>query len=123
MPAQFPVRWDTKKLTKKVKSVVRDKLTLIGQQMVEEIKESISRYLSEIDGPSAPGEPPHLKTGELYDSMFSAMNPRDLTLIVGSTDPKSLELEYGTPEVAARPFITPIFEKYRPIIQRAMRGR
>lgn len=62
---------------------------------------------------SAPGQAPATDTGRLANSItFDQIG--DLTATVGSKLAYSLYLEFGTRNIAARPFFRPAVEKMRP---------
>lgn len=62
---------------------------------------------------SAPGQPPMSDTGRLANSIeFDKVGP--LTATVGSALNYAPWLEYGTVNMAARPFMRPAVEKVRP---------
>lgn len=70
------------------------------------VSDSLTQGYTAIDGPSQPGEPPHLNTGQLHNSVRTEFqSPEHKRLVVGAS--YSIELEYGAPGKAARPFIRP----------------
>lgn len=61
---------------------------------------------------SAPGEPPAVDTSNLINSGF--VDPKALALYeCGFSTPYAEPLEYGTPTVAARPYLRPSVEEHR----------
>ena len=61
---------------------------------------------------SAPGSPPNQDRGTLTRNIRVTMND-DLTADVSSNAPYSAALEFGTSNMAARPFMTPAVEGQR----------
>lgn len=53
---------------------------------------------------SAPGEPPAVDTGALYESL-RVEKAGDADYLVGTGDEKAVWLEFGTRRMAARPFL------------------
>ena len=68
---------------------------------------------------SAPGEAPAIQTGELVTSVQAEMIGEQ-EAVVGADTEYAAMLEYGTTEMAARPFLTPAAEKARPLFIGAM---
>lgn len=60
---------------------------------------------------SAPGEPPATDTGKLVGSIVSGA--KGLSGFVEARSLYALHLEYGTRDMAARPFLVPAFERNR----------
>jgi hypothetical protein len=62
---------------------------------------------------SAPGEPPAVATGELRQSVSTAVEGqgRDVIGYVGSDSKHAAPMEYGTKNIAPRPWLRPSFEK------------
>jgi len=59
--------------------------------------------------PSAPGDPPHVRTGVLRASIATSPTKSE-TVVVGPTSPPASygqHLEFGTRKMAARPFMRP----------------
>lgn len=96
---------------------------------------------------SAPGSPPAVDTGRLrasishnftesgmsYGRVDSGANSEDgvgsperkskseFTLVVGTRVDYAPFLEFGTSKMAPRPFLRPVFEKYRSLIEKLIR--
>lgn len=68
---------------------------------------------------SAPGEPPAIWTGELVGSVGAEM-VGEQEAMVGAGAAHAAMLEFGTVELAARPFLTPAAERMRPKFTEAM---
>ncbi len=103
--------WRTKK-----REQVEAALMAAGAEMTAELKESISEPYPPA---SAPGEPPHLRTGQLAAGIGSRVtrqaNGSQLTIFsmrVGrSIVPRALE--FGTSRMAARPYMGPLFRRWK----------
>lgn len=77
-------------------------LDLAGRAMVAEIKGRLS-----VPGPehSAPGESPRYQTGGLYNSISHEVDPVNLRVYVIADHPAAYYLEFGTHDLAPRPFM------------------
>jgi hypothetical protein len=75
-----------------------------GRHLVESIRRAVAQPFPPA---SAPGQPPHRRTGTYQASFDHAVDADHLKLYVGSDDPKAAGLELGTSRVAARPAIMP----------------
>ena len=62
---------------------------------------------------SAPGQAPAIDTGELAAKTQPAFDRPKLQGEVATSDPKSVHLEYGTRDMAPRPYAKPAAEKTR----------
>jgi HK97 gp10 family phage protein len=62
--------------------------------------------------PSRPGEPPNADTGRLHRGI-GVEHRGELEVQVVSTAPYARDLEYGTSQVAARPYLRPAVAKTR----------
>ncbi len=67
--------------------------------------------------PSAPGEPPRRQTGELRDSLRVEIAPDRLSATVGTDLDYGAHLEFGTQDMAPRPWLAPAAENARPKTQ------
>lgn len=74
---------------------------------------------------SKPGSPPNQDRGTLTRNIRVTMND-DLTADISSNAPYSAALEFGTSNMAARPFMTPAVEgqraKHKERLQKAIMG-
>lgn len=70
---------------------------------------------------SAPGEAPATDTGKLVAGITVVMDGDGLGASVESRAGYSRELEFGTVNLGARPFLTPALEKLRPKISKMIR--
>jgi HK97 gp10 family phage protein len=68
---------------------------------------------------SAPGEAPAIQSGELVGSVRPEMVGEQEAIVGADADYVGM-LEYGTLEMAARPFMTPAAERARPKFTEAM---
>jgi hypothetical protein len=73
---------------------------------------------------SSPGEPPAVRTGRLRNSIRYAIFGSGLQLLgrVGTSLDYSAHLEYGTRNMAPRPFLMPTYEKERLKLKRILGG-
>ena len=69
-----------------------------------------ARFLVSVQGPppSAPGDPPHVDSGELIAGIFWDYDPATFTAVVGTTSPHGYYTEFG-PLYAPRPWLRPAF--------------
>lgn len=63
--------------------------------------------------PSSPGEPPGVDTGALRASMRAVKMKRRFTARVATSIDYAPYLEFGTERMAARPFFSPVMERWR----------
>lgn len=70
---------------------------------------------------SAPGEPPATDTGYLVSNIFTNIDTDGLGASVESRAEYSSYLEFGTENMAARPFLQPALEENKPQIRRLQR--
>lgn len=96
-----------------LRSYVTRKLQSIGGDLEARAKDLVS--IGNLGGtnPSSPGQPPHLGTGVLRASITHAVDQdgENVTLKIGTMDGPATSyasaLEYGTSNMAARPFLRP----------------
>jgi hypothetical protein len=67
--------------------------------------------------PSAPFEPPRRQTGSLRDSLTVELAPDRLSARVSTPLDVGADLEFGTQDMAPRPWLAPAVENARPRIQ------
>ena len=67
--------------------------------------------------PSAPGEPPRRQTGALRDSVSVELAPDRLSATVGTNLDVGAQLEFGTRDMAPRPWLAPAADNARPKIR------
>jgi HK97 gp10 family phage protein len=95
-----------------------------------ELTEGAFSYESAVDGKirtrgagvSIPGNPPAVQTGRLRASITHRLEgggfDKKTKGFVGTNVVYGRHLEFGTSEIAARPWLTPAFEKYRDTIRK-----
>src|SRR5690349_15220147 len=105
MANAFSIKWHGDKVLAKLDKTVERKMALIGEVVRAEAVKSVSMPTSTL-GPSSPGDPPHIDTGKLRQSIFRKMIDSQ-TVIVGSSLKYAFYLELGTAKMAARPFLRP----------------
>ncbi len=79
-----------------------------------------ARALLNVSGrgvPSLPGEPPRRQTGALRDSVRIELAPNRLSATVGTNLDLGAQLEFGTQNMAPRPWLAPAARLARPKIQ------
>ena len=88
--------------------LIADELALaIGEAVINEVSTGWSA-----ESPSSPGEAPAIITGELAGSIqFTALGSGRAQ--VGSSADHAAPLEFGTSEIAARPWLRPAVERVR----------
>lgn len=73
---------------------------------------------------SSPGDPPHHRSGDLRRSVFDRVTesrPGRFEGTVGVRAEHGIHLEFGTRRMAARPFLRPALDEFRPRYQGVMR--
>lgn len=71
---------------------------------------------------SRPGEAPHNDTGFLAKNITVSQDSPVVARVTASA-PYAAPLEFGTKDIAARPFMRPTREKVRPVAQKILRKR
>lgn len=99
------IKWNGDKVLSKLDKTVERKMALIGEVVRAEAVKSVSMPTSTL-GPSSPGDPPHIDTGKLRQSIFRKMIS-STEVIVGTPLRYGYWLELGTAKMAARPFLRP----------------
>ncbi len=116
----------TAALKTEVKASMTDALDVIGARAVELIREELenashSGKVYTIKGrlhqASAPDEPPAEYSGKLAASLSYDVDGERGQVTVGSSEPYGAYLEFGTVNMAPRPFIGPVTEALAPEIQ------
>lgn len=82
----------------------------IVQKLAQDCQAEIVNNFSP-DSPSSPGDTPGVVTGNLKATTVAKQGDDALTWVVNVGAPYGLELEYGTVNMAARPFVRPAFER------------
>lgn len=71
---------------------------------------------------SAPGEPPAVQTGRLFQSIKVFPTLEFGVVLIVATDQKAHLLELGTRNIAPRPFMRPALDRYTPKLPLIMKG-
>lgn len=80
------------------------------EEIIPETKEAMAETQKNNEGRSTPGNPPAIDTGRLVDGLVLSKKGI-LSYEYRSKTPYSVNLEFGTPKMAARPF----FKKFATI--------
>lgn len=91
---------------KEFEKELTERLGKAAQHLVRELKSTVSKGYS--PPPSRPGEPPHVDTGELRDSIDWQFSGPDSIRITEAAHGDLLE--FGTAKMAARPWLRPTLE-------------
>jgi HK97 gp10 family phage protein len=105
----------------RIRSVLMQTMHQQGQESVDRIKKSIG---TQYPPASSPGEPPHKRTGGLQNSVgynVTVAGP-SANLEVTATAPYAAYLEYGTENMAARPFLRPEVDRIRQTLPQHVRN-
>jgi hypothetical protein len=96
------VEWLGNSATKEIRSKVGGNLDGAAKIVQEH-----ARYLISVPGPprSSPGDPPHIDTSELIESVDRAADPKALSAAVGSEVDHAAYTEIGTEKMEARPWL------------------
>jgi hypothetical protein len=90
----------------KLDSEIPKRLLTAGEVVKAEAVRSIGTSFRTA-GPSAAGDPPHARTGQLRQSVFTEYDHARKVVIVGTPLKRGLFLEIGTSTMAARPWLRP----------------
>lgn len=95
--------WNGGRAKQQLIKAIAKNLPAAAESLQDDMKAMIA-----IQGPptSSPGEPPHIDTQALYDSIDVAIDARGLSFAVGSELPYAAYLESGTDRMAPRPFLS-----------------
>lgn len=114
-----PRNWE--RYEREMRATFRRRITAAAIVVRDAAKASLSTA-----GPpaSAPGQPPHLRTGRLKTSIAYEVteSSRGVEARVGTNVQYALHLELGTSRMAARPFLRPALANSRAAIERILRG-
>jgi hypothetical protein len=109
MPSGISYRIDTT-LLKKISKNTPERLSLwldsVSELIVNDIKLSMGV------SPSSPGDPPGVDTGALRASIHWYLES-NLKRIISDGVNYGADLELGTENMAARPFVIPVFDKWK----------
>lgn len=115
----FKIKWkvevDPEKYVKKAHKQLRVNFDQAGKMLANTMRAMVN---VPFPPPSAPGEPPHTRSGTLLNSIVSLPVDKPIGAKVGSIGlGKGAYLEFGTSKMAARPFIWPALQaKKREIV-------
>ena len=114
--------WYGKEVTFRIKRGMERNLTQAAIFLQGKVKESMSQGGPTATNPdaasSSPGEPPHVRTGRLRNSI--AYEVDKLTARVGTNVKYAPYLEFGTSRIAARPYLRPGLYNNRKEIQKIL---
>lgn len=127
----FKLIWKGKEVSEKINRVSNDRLNDLGHLLVREIRETISKKgtgrkykrKGKVHVASAPGKPPVIWYGGLHGSIFFIVTEAgDVFLMHVGTGGDIGEygkcLEFGTENMAARPWLGVTLEESREMIKR-----
>ncbi|MCK6578114.1 MAG: hypothetical protein L6Q98_08435 [Anaerolineae bacterium] len=96
------------RLIRETPDKVSDAVRGIATEMTNDI------VLSYGESPSSPGEPPGVDTGTLRSGTTWELDSQDKTKAAITIQAEyGPYLEFGTSKMSARPFVTPVFERWR----------
>ncbi len=112
-----------------VPKVLQESLTRAVAESAGELRDTARDLLDRSGGDSRPGEAPRRDSGRLRDSLFVRAN--GLSAEVGTALGYGAHLEFGTQNMAARPWLQPAFEaskdrikaRLKTAVRAALRGR
>lgn len=112
--------WRGEQLRKEIEAKCYKNMGAACRFLEGQIKQSVSG-----SSPSAPGEPPGVVTGELRRSMAHEVEktPQGVTGRVGTNKEYAVPLEFGTSNMAARPFLRPGLEKGKKQVAKILTGK
>lgn len=117
------IKWRGKEAEGELKSLVRPRLARCGSELRNHVVRKVSQGKTRTQGPSAPGEPPHIDEGNLRKNIFWWIDkPRPLSVAVGTTIDYGLHLEQGTRHMAARPYLRPSLDEMKPKLLKILAG-
>lgn len=114
------VKWDRKFVETTLVPKMRDAFVEYGRELTAGVRSSLS---TPFPPPSAPGRPPHRRTGRLRSSIRSVVfvTPKSVTLQTGSDLDYSLFTELGTARMAPRPYLRPAVRRTVPRLNAQLR--
>ena len=114
--------WNSDIITKKLEGKVRGRLRRIGAMLRKHIVKKITRGKTRRDGPSKPGEPPHVDTGRLRQSIAWNLHADGRGVRIGTNVKSGKYLEDGTRHMAPRPYLRPSLNETRAMIKMILGG-
>lgn len=121
--ANIRMTWNSELITKKLEGKVRGRLRRIGAMLRKHIVKKITRGKTRRDGPSKPGEPPHVDTGRLRQSIFWNLHADGRGVRIGTNVKYGKWLEEGTRHMAPRPYLRPSLNESRAMIKMILGGQ
>ena len=76
--------------------------------------EAVGLTSGEYPPASQPGQPRHLRSGDLRLSLFKEVTMHPIVGVFGAATNYAKYLEFGTSKLAARPFLRPAYKKHQP---------
>jgi HK97 gp10 family phage protein len=131
-------KWFGEDLKALVKSGATKNLTAAGEFLKREMKKALNKSGRTVtitktksgkirkklgkrgSAPSKPGEPPRKQTGTLRNRVFKKLRNGGATVRVGTTAPHGGLLEFGTKNMAPRPYIRSTFAENQAEVQRIL---
>ena len=101
---KFSLKWNGDKFTAALLKEFIRRLYIIAQNLEAAGKKNVSTSFKAA-GASKPGAFPHLREGDLRQSVFAEVDEARLVVIFGSTEKHGYFLEVGTVNMAARPYL------------------
>jgi phage gpG-like protein len=133
MANQQTVDWHGDTFMKAVGNVTRSRLREAGRAVVRYVKSKMkgrsqrtAKGVKVRTSSSAPGQPPHKFTGNLFKSLGVRLRKKRIAAKVGAFSPHSHLLEFGTANrgktgaMAARPFLRPALSAMQSTIKQIM---
>jgi hypothetical protein len=119
VPAHIRLVDNSRAFLKDFEAVIDRRMDRVAEELVEKMKQNVSQPGPE---PSAPGEFPHMQSGEFEESFFWQRDTQG-GRIVGSSSDHALVLERGSSRMAARPTIERTLRQMWGRIQAVLAGR
>jgi len=130
--SEFRLEWKGEEVSKAINRVSNDRLNNLGHLLVRVIREAISQegtgrtYKRKGEKPhvaSAPGKPPVIWHSGLHGSIFFIVTEAGPVFLMhvgtgGEIGEYGLKLEFGTENMAARPWLGVTLENSREMIEK-----
>lgn len=125
--SKFQLIWRGKEVSKAIDRISHERLEILGDLLETEIKKTLSKKgtgrtytrRGRVHVASAPGKSPVIWYGGLVGSIYSivtSVGSMDL-LNIGTPEEYGPALEFGTEDMAARPWLGKTLEASRPMIK------